>query len=56
MLEENKKYFWAEVPVEIVEGKKEYDVTAVALTRNEWNAARKKADKQSQKKQQQNRD
>ena len=29
--ESNKKYFWAEVPIEIVEGQKEYDITAIAL-------------------------
>jgi protocatechuate 3,4-dioxygenase beta subunit len=34
--ENRKKYFWAEVPVKIVEGQKEYNITAVALTRQEY--------------------
>jgi len=38
---ENKKmYFWSEAPIEVVDGKKEYHVTAVALTKEEWDARR----------------
>jgi len=31
-----KDYFWSEVPVEIIDGQKEYNITAVALTSDEY--------------------
>ncbi|MBN2209904.1 MAG: carboxypeptidase regulatory-like domain-containing protein [Sedimentisphaerales bacterium] len=34
--EYEKIYFWAEIPVEIIEGQKEYTITGVALTHEEW--------------------
>ena len=38
--ENKKKYVWSEVHLEVVEGKKEYHVTALALTKEEWDARR----------------
>jgi len=35
-----KNYFWVEVPVEVVEGQKNYTITAVALTHEEWEKQR----------------
>jgi len=38
-IEENKKkYFWSEMPINVVEGKNKYNIIAVALTEQEWRA------------------
>jgi outer membrane lipoprotein-sorting protein len=43
--EYKKKYFWNEIPVEFVEGQKEYKVKATALTQNEWYELQKNKNK-----------